>query len=185
MKNSSTIGLLLILTTGLAVAEPQAKVRKLSDNENSYTYYNWRPNRPKPPAPAQAPVAPASPTAAAPTAGYAPWQPNPALLNPSQAPQYNPGYNLPPAQPVAPPMNYAPQSYYSSPYFSSGYYNGSYSYPGLQVSNSGFYNGLSISGVYRNGNVTVRAGSPGYFPGFYGPGFQGGGGFHHGGGRHR
>lgn len=204
MKRNLWAGLILIMAVGLAGADPQARVRKVNDSENSYTYYNWRPNKPKPqtaPAVAAPAVAPAAAVPAAPPA-YSPVQPSPALMNPSMAPEYNPGYNAMPVQPMAPPAYYAPQSYgpqsyYYSPYFSSGFYNSGYSYPGLQVSNSGLYNGLSISGVYRNGNITVRAGSPGFYnpgfnSGFYGPGsvfngggfYRGGGGFH-GGGRCR
>jgi hypothetical protein len=185
MKRNLWIGLILITVVGMAAADPHAKVRKVNDSENSYTYYNWKPNKPKPQmapavaAPVAAPAA-AAPAPAPAAPAYTPVQPSPALMNPAMAPEYNPGYNAMPAQQVAPPayygpQSYGPQSYYSSPYFSSGYYNSGYSYPGLQVSNSGFYNGLSISGIYRNGNITVRAGfpssyGPGFNSGFYGPG---------------
>lgn len=173
MQRSLWPGLILIALVTSAFADPQAKVRKVSDQENSYTYYNWKPAKPKAVAPVAAP-APAATVAPA----YTPVRPTPALLNPAAAGGYvdpNP----------APPVYYgpAPQSYYgpgAGVGVGSGFYSTGYSYPGLSVSQSGFNAGLSINGVYRNGNVTIQAGSPGFYgpgPGFYGPGYQGGGGF--------
>lgn len=183
MQRTLWFGLMLVAMGTAAFADPTAKVRKVTNQENSYTYYNWKPQRAKA-QPANAAVAPAV-APVAPSAGYTPIRPTPALLNPAAAGGYvDPAASYPPPQQMAPPAYYGPgpgpQSYYSSPAFSSGVYSNGYSYPGLQVSNSGYFTGLSLSGVYRNGNVTVRAGNPGFYgpgysQGFYGPGFQGGG----------
>ncbi len=182
MQRTLWFGLMLVAMGTSAFADPTAKVRKVTNQENSYTYYNWKPNRPKAQTSAAAPPA-AAPTTVAPGAGYTPIRPTPALLNPAAAAGYvDPAASYPPPQQMAPPAYYGPgpQSYYSSPAFSGGFYNNGYAYPGLQVSNSGFFTGLSLSGIYRNGNVTVRAGNPGFYgpgygQGFYGPGFNGGG----------
>ncbi|MBX3168179.1 MAG: hypothetical protein KF760_12245 [Candidatus Eremiobacteraeota bacterium] len=167
MQRSFWFGLMLIAVGTSAFADPQAKVRKINDQENSYTYYNWKPNRPK----VQPAAAPATnPSTSAPSAGYTPIRPTPTLLNPASG-YVDPTLGYPLPQPVVPPAYYGPgpQSYYSSPYFSSGFYNTGYAYPGLQVSNNGYFTGLSLNGVYRHGNFTIRAGNPG----FYGPGFNG------------
>lgn len=175
MQRSLWLGLMLMAMGTTAFADPQAKVRKVSDQENSYTYYNWKPNRAKPQPAAPAPAASPAPAAAPTTSGYTPIRPTPALLNPAAAGGYSdPGVNAPPPQQMAPPAYYGPgpQTYFSDPYFANGgFYSSGYAYPGLQVSNNGFFTGLSLSGIYRNGNVTIRAGNPG----FYGPGFRGGG----------
>ena len=170
MQRSLWLGLILVAVGTSAFADPQAKVRKVSNQENSYTYYNWKPNKPKA---AVAPAPVAAPAAAPVAPAYTPIRPTPALLNPAAAGGY--------VDPNPAPPTYdgpGPPSYYANPGFSSGFYNSGYSYPGLSVSNSGFNAGLSVNGIYRNGNVTIQAGSPGFYgpgPGFYGPGFQGGG----------
>lgn len=180
MQRSLWLGLIVVALGATAFADPQAKVRKVSNQENSYTYYNWKPKRAQAQAPAPAPAPASSAAPATPTAGYTPIRPTPALLNPAAAGGYSdPGMNYPPPQQMAPPAYYGPgpQSYFSSPYFSNG---------GFYSSNSGYSTGISLNGVYRNGNVTIRAGNagfygPGYSQGFYGPSGYNNGGFQRGG----
>ena len=174
MQRNLWAGLILLAMGSSAYADPQAKVKAVNQHENSYTYYNWKPTQRKvQTAPAVAPAA--TPAAAAAPSGYTPIRPTPALLYPVNGvptDYSNPGYSAPPPPP---PMNYSPQSYYSTPSLNSGFYSSGYAGPGLQVYNG--FSGISISGIYRNGGLTVQAGNPGYYPGFsggYGPGFNGG-----------
>lgn len=169
MQRNLWAGLILLAMGISASADPQAKVKAVNQHENSYTYYNWKPTQRKvQTVPA---VAPAAAPATAPAPGsYTPIRPTPALLYPVNGvptDYSNPGYSSPPP----PPMNYGPQSFYSAPSFNNGFYSSSFVGPGLQVNNG--FSGISISGIYRNGGLTVQAGNPGFFPGFA-PGYSAG-----------
>lgn len=112
MQRSLWLGLMLVAMGTSAIAEPTARVRKVNNQENSYTYYNWKPNRARPVQ--SAPTAAAAPAAAA-SAGYTPVRPRRPFSNPAAAGGYSdPGMNHPPPQQMAPPAYYGPgpQSYF-------------------------------------------------------------------------
>jgi hypothetical protein len=193
-----------LATLGTAQAEPQAVVKKVNDNHNSYTYYNYKKASAKatsapaahysevtvaapprleavPQAPAEGPVYASPPHLTPPPLTPAPVQ--------SDVTTYTQNFNSGPSLPANRSGSFSSSIYSMGPNWGPGYY-GPYSPGGYYPYNNGLYtggyynngltNGVGLQGFYTNGNgLTVRAGIPG--PGFYpGTGYCPPGGYNRG-----
>lgn len=159
MRHSIWIAFTLFAMHNSLAAEPKIKVSKGANQENSYTYYNWKPQKPR---------SSSSQTAETAIPSYQPVRPSPQILNPAAAPQYLPGQIPPSLEPVPIQPNYTPYAdryvsppMYLDPYASPVMYNqGVLPYAPAMPYNNCAPN-FSLTGIYHNRNLTIQASMPG------------------------